>query len=154
MNVMLMLSLFLCCILSMGVHFSRASFTIFAVYMIDTTHFITPGQYSVLTTVSFIPSLFVPLFIGLLLDKNKNIETREKSTIVFIFITIIAQLLLAYSVSIVSYHLAILSQLLFGIGACSLVLGQRTLIVQKFKVSLYFLEFNILSDITGFLLGK
>lgn len=120
-------------LLSFGIHFSRSAFSVYILSFIY-DGFVTPGDYSILITSSFIPSLFVPVFAGHWLDSASSAVSRAKYTNFFIFITLIGQILLCYAIDIRVFPLAVLAQVIFGSGACCLIAAQRTIIIEEFKV--------------------
>lgn len=114
-----------------GSHFVRSALSVFVVYLIS-DDFITPGDYSLILNISFIPALIIPIFFGIWLDQTKNKQNRLYYAFLLIIFTAIGQILFGYAVSIKSFGLCILSQVIIGIGSCSVIAAQRTMIMEKF----------------------
>ncbi len=110
--------------------------SVYAVYLINDHKFISPGDFGVLLSSSFLASLLAPILIGLYLDRTSTIN-QEKYIIGFVFATLVSQLIFIYAVYIRSFRLALFSQILSGISISSATTTQKTIISTRFQVGLY-----------------
>ena len=83
-------------------------------------------------TAQAIPVMVVPFFIGHLYD---HIDYKMV-TIVLLLISLFGQFLFAIAVGISSFYFAIFAQIISGIGISSIIVAQRALIAENFKVLL------------------
>ena len=114
--------------LSLGVHACRASMTVLMVYLVANDE-ITPFGYSCLQASNSFPALFIPFLSGQLLTRYGY----WKMTFIYLSLTVVGQLLFAISIFGGGdlFWLSALGQLIFGIGACCVVVAQRSLISLK-----------------------
>jgi hypothetical protein len=123
-------SLFLLSISSFGAHYSRHALSMLGIYMIR-DKFLTPFGLGILFSSISIPSMFLPLVIGCIVDKLRLIFSIG---LLLLATTTFSELLLFLSLYQKSFLLTFISQLLFGCGATSFTTVQRCLISLNLKV--------------------
>lgn len=114
---------------SFSCHFIRASLSIYAIFMIE-QDFISPGDFGILLSSSFMASLFVPILTGIYLDRTEIIS-QERYIIFCIVACFLSQLVFTYAVSIRSFRLGLISQIMLGASASSVITAQRTILSNK-----------------------
>ena len=115
---------------SFGGHFTHGAISMFGVFLIE-QNTISPAGLGVLFAACSLPSLFVPLLVGHFID----IADKELVIALSLFLCeIIGLILFSVAICFGLFSLAAISLLVFGIGASSIVVIQRTLTTTFFKV--------------------
>ena len=116
-------------LITIGGHTARASFPVLQVYLLQ-HGFVTSAGYGMILSAQSIPVMIVPFFIGHLYD---NVDYKMV-TIILLLISLFGQLLFAIAVGLSSFPLAIFAQIISGIGISSIIVAQRALIAENFRV--------------------
>lgn len=117
-------------LISFGSHFTKNSFPIFGYYLIN-NHFITPKGFGLILASGSLPSIFVPVLVGTLLDQELNFNTI---LLLSVIIMILGQGALFYCIFQDWFLGTLFSEFLFSFGSSSVVTIQRILLVYYFEV--------------------
>lgn len=109
---------------SFGGHFARSSLSIFGLYFIR-DEFISPAGLGMFLSACSLPSMFLPLMVGYLIDKTKQVKAV---TMTLLGMTVGGLILFSFAVYIRSFSLAMLALIIFGSGSSSIMAIQRMLI--------------------------
>jgi hypothetical protein len=119
-------------LLSFGSNFSHSSILIFNLYFLN-DHFIQPfGMGLILSSLS-LPHLFLPLFVGYLIDQKGNIQLF---TLLLLFLVIIGFVFYMITSSCKIFILLLLSLIIYSCGSSSITTIQRILLTIYTKVLL------------------
>lgn len=119
-------------LLSFGSNFSHSSILIFNLYFLN-DHFIQPfGMGLILSSLS-LPHLFLPLFVGYLIDQKGNIQLF---TLLLLFLVIIGFVFYIITSACKIFVLLLLSLIIYSCGTSSITTIQRILLTIYTKVLL------------------
>lgn len=121
--------LLLLSLITVGGHTAKNSFPVLQTYLLR-DGFVTSAGYGMILSAQAIPVMVVPFFIGHLYDH----VDYKMVTIVLLLISLFGQFLFAIAVGISSFYFAIFAQIISGIGISSIIVAQRALIAENFKV--------------------
>lgn len=117
-------------LLSFGSNFSHSSILIFNLYFLN-DHFIQPfGMGLILSSLS-LPHLFLPLFVGYLIDQKGNIQLF---TLLLLFLVIIGFIFYMITSTCKIFILLLLSLVIYSCGTSSITTIQRILLTIYTKV--------------------
>jgi MFS family permease len=126
--------MFLISSISFGVHLTRATVPIIGMILIE-EGFLSPGGLGVFIGCGFIPSVFVPLYIGYIVDIS--LQTSKIMTFL-LSITVLGEVLFIAAIIMRNYPLAAFAQILFGCGGSSVSAIQRVLVAYHIEDNLAF----------------
>jgi sugar phosphate permease len=144
------LTVLLLCFSAFGNHFSRHALSVFGMYLIEEQKMTSLGLGALFSAMS-LPSMFLPLLVGYLVDYTNSILFMGG---VLLTITVAAECLFTYSLYLNSFTLTLISQFLFGCGSTSFSTIQRTMVSYYLQVGLIDPVMFHLTALLPFLSGR
>lgn len=118
--------------ISFGGHFSRSTFSMFGLYMIN-DNVISPAGLGMLLGTASLPSMIIPLLVGHSVDKTRK---EFFITLMLFFFEFTGLTMFCVSVYIASFPLAMVGMFVYGVGSSSITTMQRILVTLFLKVTL------------------
>eukprot|EP00808_Paulinella_micropora_P020470 g94.t1 len=120
--------LFFMCFIPFGAHFVKNCLSSLEQLMLDDPAFpINNIKYGVMVSAVTIPSIIIPFFGGLLMDKR-----GDSSILFFLVCTCVGQVGFTMAMQRHQFWLAILGRMLFGLGEGSVLVGTRVIVANFF----------------------
>jgi len=116
--------------ISFGGHFSRSTFSMFGLYMIN-DHVISPAGLGMLLATASVPSMIIPLLVGHSVDKTRK---EFFITLMLFFFEFSGLTMFCISVYNASFPLAMVGMFVYGMGSSSITTMQRILVTLFLKV--------------------
>ena len=116
--------------ISFGGHFSRSTFSMFGLYMIN-DHVISPAGLGMLLATASLPSMIIPLLVGHSVDKTRK---EFFITLMLFLFEFTGLTMFCVSVYNASFPLAMVGMFVYGIGSSSITTMQRILVTLFLKV--------------------
>ena len=116
-------------LITFGGHSAKSALPVLEIYLIK-DDFVSSIGYGILLSAQLLPVMVVPFFIGHLYD---NVD-HKIITVALLLVSLFGQLLLAMAVSVYSFNLALVAQIISGVGISSIVVAQHALIASNFQV--------------------
>lgn len=146
------ISLFAVFSLSFGIHFSKASLSIFAVYFLR-NKFSNVLGIGLLISMSYLPTLFVPLIVNKLVEKN-IVELNLELAFLGLVGWLVSQCLFALSIFGNFYFGVIISEFFLGCCGIIVVTCQRTILSLQCEDSYMYSTFLTIISGTAHFMGK
>jgi Na+/melibiose symporter-like transporter len=129
----------LLCFCSFGNHFARHALTIIVVYLVENGS-LTSFGLGLLFSIISLPSMFLPLLVGALVDHTQHIFLIGG---ILLLLSVFSEGIFFVSLRVNSFPLQLFSQFLFGCGSTSFTTIQRTMISYYLKVPNFTVSFII-----------
>ena len=123
-------NLALLALLSFSIHYTRSAILVLCIYLLSAKQ-LTVASYSYLLSLNYVPSIVVPIIVGIYLHREIDKTKRFVVLLTALFLIIMTSLCLCISMLHERYVVLILSMFLFSSASSVVILIQRALTLEN-----------------------
>lgn len=140
-------NLVLLALLSFSIHYTRSAILVLCVYLLSAKQ-LTVTSYSYLLSLNYVPSILVPIIIGVYLHREVDKTKRFFVLLIALFLIIITSLSLSISMNHERFIPLILSMFIFSSASSVVILIQRALTLENLSQGISYTSTSASTGIT------